>query len=93
MASTYYHDVYLPARDIEITVEYSRTPFDPGVSWGPAESCYPAEGGDIEIVDAWIKGSEIDALLSSDEEEFVIGELQKIPESEYDYDDPDYWRG
>lgn len=92
MTRTYFHDLELPNRDVEITVEYSRTPYDPGVTWGPAESCYPPEGGDIEIVDAWIIKSEITIHLTNDEEQYVIEELMKIPESEYDDYDPDDWR-
>lgn len=34
--------------EIELTVEYSLAPYDPGVSWGPPEDCYPPEGGDVE---------------------------------------------
>lgn len=41
-------DENLPAFDV--LVEYSMTPYDPGNTYGPAENCYPPEGGEIEIL-------------------------------------------
>ena len=35
--------------EVVATVEFTATPYDPGVSSGPAEQCYPPEGGEIEI--------------------------------------------
>jgi hypothetical protein len=45
------------ADESEVSVEYSITPYDPGVTWGPAETCYPPEGGEVEIVKAWFEPS------------------------------------
>jgi hypothetical protein len=36
--------------EVELTVTYTITPYDPGISYGPPERCYPPEGGDVEIV-------------------------------------------
>jgi hypothetical protein len=36
--------------ETEVTVEYTISAYDPGVSSGPAESCYPPEGGEVEII-------------------------------------------
>lgn len=36
--------------ETEVTVEYTISPYDPGVSSGPPEICYPPEGGEVEIV-------------------------------------------
>jgi hypothetical protein len=36
--------------ETEVTVEYTISPYDPGVSSGPPENCYPPEGGEVEIV-------------------------------------------
>ena len=33
----------------ELEVEVSVTPYVPAQTYGPADRCYPAEGGDIEI--------------------------------------------
>ena len=33
---------------LDIEVEFTATPYDPGQSYGPPESCYPPEGGEIE---------------------------------------------
>jgi hypothetical protein len=34
----------------EVAVEYTISQYDPGVSSGPAEICYPPEGGEVEII-------------------------------------------
>jgi len=34
----------------EVCIEYTISDYDPGVSSGPAEICYPPEGGEVEIV-------------------------------------------
>lgn len=36
--------------EVELTVTYTITAYDSGVSWGPPERCYPPEGGEVEIV-------------------------------------------
>ena len=35
--------------EIEIEVEFDATPYNPGVTSGPPEACYPPEGGEVEI--------------------------------------------
>jgi hypothetical protein len=37
--------------EIVATVQFTTTPYDPGISIGPAEKCYPPEGGEIEDVE------------------------------------------
>lgn len=37
--------------EVMATVQFTTTPYDPGVSSGPAEKCYPPEGGEIEDVE------------------------------------------
>lgn len=45
------HDTTFERDDgTEVVVEYTISAFDPGVSYGPAENCYPPEGGEVEIV-------------------------------------------
>ena len=38
------------ADETEVTVEYTISAFDPGCTYGPAENCYPPEGGEVEII-------------------------------------------
>ena len=52
----------------EVEVFYTISDFDPGVSSGPAESCYPAEGGEVEITKVLLNGKEIDWTSEEDEE-------------------------
>ena len=35
--------------EMELLVEGNATPYDPGVTSGPPERCYPPEGGEVEI--------------------------------------------
>lgn len=37
----------------EVTIEYTISDYDAGVSSGPAEICYPPEGGEVEIIKAF----------------------------------------
>lgn len=41
--------------ETEIEVEYSISAYDPGVIFGPPERCYPPEGGEVEIMGAWLR--------------------------------------
>lgn len=41
---------------IDIDVEYSLTRFYPAKTYGPPEDCYPAEGGEIEELTAYLDG-------------------------------------
>lgn len=49
--------VELPLEDAHLTLYVSGTqsPYDPGVSSGPPEACYPPEGGEVEIEEVWLK--------------------------------------
>lgn len=46
----------LPLEDAHLTlrVEGTATPFVSGNTSGPPESCYPAEGGEVEIDTVWL---------------------------------------
>jgi hypothetical protein len=73
----------------EVCIEYKRTPYDPGNTYGPAENCYPPEGGNVED---W----EVDngkTVLTEAEAERAQDELDALPfEDDDDYDDYDDWR-
>lgn len=85
---TFLHDTHLKECELDICVEYSQTPYDPGVTSGPAESCYPPEGGDVEIVASWTEPDGKDVVLSDDECETIINEILELPIDHYD-DGPD----
>ena len=40
---------------LSVTVEGNATPYDPGVTSGPPERCYPPEGGEVEIENVWLE--------------------------------------
>jgi hypothetical protein len=39
--------------EIELKIEYTCSPYDPGCTYGPPENCYPPEGGEIEELTAY----------------------------------------
>lgn len=52
-------DENLPSFDVNI--EYSMTPIIPAQTYGPPEHCYPAEGGEIEILHCTMEdGTEVE---------------------------------
>ena len=78
--------------EIEIEVEFDATPYDPGVTTGPPERCYPPEGGEVEITSITYNGKPLE--LSDADEKKVQEEIeQEVADgdfnSEPDYDPPD----
>ena len=43
-------------REFPVEVTYTVSPFVPARTYGPAENCYPAEGGEVEVLDAKLIG-------------------------------------
>ena len=74
--------------DVEVTVEYTATPYVPAQTYGPPENCYPAEGGDIEIVS--VTGPDGKKLeLSAENEDRLMDYLYESHEEDVD-DYPEY---
>lgn len=89
MARTYY-TTFERADETEVTVEYSITPYDPGVSSGPAEVCYPPEGGEVEIVKVF-SDTNPDIEITDDEAQSWSATIFEDHDFN-DYDDYDDWR-
>lgn len=87
MARTHVMDL---ERDDEtsVCVEYTISAFDPGVSSGPAEICYPPEGGEVEIIRVTDAGG--NELKTTDEEDARwITYIQEHHDFDDGYDDWD----
>lgn len=67
-------------REIEIVVEYDATPFVPATYW------QPAEGGEIEILGAFVEGGALDPPLTEEEEGAIIDYLYESM-GDRDFDD------
>jgi hypothetical protein len=74
--------------ETEIEVEFEITPYVPQRTYGPAELCYPAEGGDVEIITARLKtnGCVIEVNLTEAEHDRITNWLL---ENEVEPDGPD----
>lgn len=50
---------------IDLYIECAVESYDPGVINGPPERCYPPEGGEVEIIEAWaeINGRRVEVNL------------------------------
>jgi len=72
-----------------VLIEYQLSPYDAGVIYGPAENCYPPEGGEIELSEATSDGVELIALTDA---EWERAETQIYAQPlEQDYDGPEEW--
>lgn len=90
---THYHETYTSDGETKIVIEYTRTPFIPAKTYGPPEDCYPAEGGETEIVgiSMIVDGEEVPYLASDAEIEAFYKELDSLPIEDDDGPDADYW--
>lgn len=70
--------------EIELEIEYSVSPYDPGCSCGPPEFCDPPSGGEVEELTAYRDGEPFQ--LTRDENE----EVEKRIYETHDYDDDGY---
>lgn len=82
---THLHEFERDNGDI-VVIEYKINPFDPGVSYGPPESCYPPEGGDI--ADWEVDGGKVE--LTEAEAERAEKEIYANPPDPYDAMDDRY---
>lgn len=65
--------------DIELTIEYSVGRYYPAQTYGPAEHCSPAEGGEIEEI-----------TVTRDGEPFVLTDEEQSALDQHIYDTHDY---
>lgn len=81
--------------NLELCCEVTATPYDPGVSSGPVEACYPPEGGEVEINEIWLTGvpgvpdleiSPLITLLDAHDklQELVEQAVANLPSPDYD---------
>lgn len=73
---------------VDIVVHYTITDYDPGVTYGPAENCYPPEGGEVDIVKVMCNNIPIE--YTSDEAEKWCEEIAENHDHSADYHDSDY---
>lgn len=45
---SYFWEDEVGLRDLTFDIEGTLSPYDPGCTYGPPESCYPPEGGELE---------------------------------------------
>lgn len=93
MPVTYFHNSVRDDGETEFCAEISVGSWGcPAQTYGPAESCWPAEPPEFEVVDAWLVADEHRAdapriTLTPDEEERVLTSFaENPPEPDYPED-------
>ncbi|PSJ60793.1 hypothetical protein [Pseudaminobacter soli (ex Li et al. 2025)] len=84
MARTYFMD-FERADETEVSVEYTISAYDPGNTYGPAESCYPPEGGEVEIIKVFNDAGPV--VCTDDEAEKWSAYIAENHDHGDDYDD------
>lgn len=68
--------------DAEFEVEVEATPYVPAQIYGPPESCYPAEGGEIELTDTGACPTCGEEVSMSSVQDIVLSKLEQELEPE-----------
>ena len=69
----------------EALIEYKLEPFDPGVSYGLPENCYPAEGGGLDEWEATSDGIKVIELTDAEIDRMEEA-IAKLPPPDWDDD-------
>jgi len=79
---------------LEVQVDWEFSPYDPGKTYGPAEDCYPPEGGELESCAVWINGERSDdgedwliEHMGQDVFEYALEAAQDKASSDWGQDD------
>lgn len=67
-----------------VVVKYTQTPFVPARTYGRPEDCYPAEGGEVELIEARVDGKRVN--WSEAEDDQWITDIMENPDED---DGPD----
>lgn len=68
----------------EFEVEFEATPYSAACISGPPEHCYPAEGGDVDIISIVLGDWEVTDILSED----ILEKIQAAVEAYVCSDEP-----
>lgn len=64
-----------------VIVSYTQSPFVPARTYGRPEDCYPAEGGEVEVIDVKLANGE-PAWMSDAEEDQWITSIMEDPDED-----------
>ena len=51
-----------------VIVTYTQTPYIPARTYGRPEDCYPAEGGEVELIEARVDGKRVNWSEAEDDQ-------------------------
>ena len=74
-------DFYRENEDCVI-VTYTQAPYVPAKTSGPAETCYQAEGGEVEVISVKLANGE-EAWMSDAEEDQWITDIVENPDEDW----------
>lgn len=72
----------------ELIIMYEYSPYIPAQTYGPPESCSPAEGGEVYIIQAFDEEGAAFELTPDEEAKITFYIQERLPED--DDDDRDY---
>jgi len=64
-----------------VIVTYTQSPFIPAKLYGRPEDCYPAEGGEVEVISVKLASGE-EAWMSDAEEDQWITDIMENPDED-----------
>ena len=60
----------------DFEVEFEATPYEPASISGPPEYCYPAEGGDVDIISVCLGDWDVTEILSESTMNHITSEVE-----------------
>lgn len=63
-----------------VIVTYTQSPFVPARTYGRPEDCYPAEGGEVEVISVKLASDEDDFMSDAEEDQWITDIMENPDE-------------
>jgi hypothetical protein len=65
-----------------VIVTYTQSPYVPAQTSGPAETCYQAEGGEVEVISVKLASGEDDFMSDAEEDQWITDIMENPDEDD-----------